>query len=162
MIVVCNSTPLVHLSAMNKLEVLKELFGEIRIPEEVYQEIVLDGAGKPGAKEVKMADWISAEAVQDRLAVQTLNSYLGLGESACIVLAKQLSADLLIFDDRLARLESEALNLNITGTIGVLILSDKKGMLDFPTSVDELLATGFRLSAKDYKHIINLWRSQKK
>lgn len=117
---------------------------------------MVHGFDKPGAKQVKQANWIRTESVHDQLAIHTLNTHLGLGESACIVLAKQLSAGLIIFDDRLARIEAETLNLPVTGTVGVLLAASKKKMLDFPTSLNELLATGFRLSEKEYERVIQL------
>ena len=157
--VVANSTPLVHLSAMRRLALLEELFSEIWIPKAVYQEIVVDGVGKPGAVEAKNAKWIKSVAVEDELAVTALNSHLGLGESACIVLAKQMAADLVIMDDRLARIQAEALELKVTGTIGLLLLADERQMLNFRDALDDLLTTGFRLSPKVYDHVIQLWQS---
>jgi len=161
MIIVANSTPLVHLSAINRLELLQQIAGELSIPEEVYQEVVSSGAGKPGAEEVKRSAWIKVEKVKDRLALKALQSRLGLGESACIVLAKELTSDILIMDDRLARLEAEALGLPVMGTIGLLLAIAQKGGLDFSQTLDELLNSGFRLSAKDYQQILELWRPMK-
>lgn len=64
--VISNSTALVHLSAAGRLNLLQELFGEIYIPEEVYHEVVIAGAGKPGAVEVQTADWIHTLAITNR------------------------------------------------------------------------------------------------
>jgi predicted nucleic acid-binding protein len=160
MIIIANSTPLVHLSAIGRLKVLKEICGEIRIPEEVYQEVVEFGSGKPGAREVKQAKWIHVESVKDKLALAALQSRLGAGESACIVLAKELPSNLLILDDRLARLEAEALGLTVTGTVGLLLRAGQKGSIDFPKTLRELVDSGFRLGAKDYEKIIELWHSR--
>lgn len=160
MIAVANSTPLVHLSAMKKLQVLKDCYSEIFIPREVYIEVVEQGVGKPGEAEVKKANWIKTVSVDDRLAIQAFSTYLGLGESACIVLAMQIGVDLVIFDDRLARLEAEALNLKVVGTIGILMQAALKGMLDFPTSLKELIRTGFHLSLAESQRIMNIWKSQ--
>ena len=161
MIIISNSTPLVHLSAMDKLDLLKQLFGEIRIPEEVYQEVIIRGQGKPGSEEVGAARWIKREMVKDQLAVSTLNTRLGVGESACLILAIELGADLVILDDRSARLEAQALGLKITGSIGVLLKADEEGLVDFGRSFDELLATGFRLSPKERERILQLWQAKK-
>lgn len=160
MIIIANSTPLVHLSAIGRLEILKEICGELWIPQEVFQEVVEFGSGKPGAKEVKQAKWIHVENAKDKLALAALQSRLGSGESACIVLAKELTSNLLILDDRLARLEAEALGLTVTGTVGLLLKAGQKGSIDFPNALHELVGSGFRLGAKDFERIIELWQSR--
>ena len=93
MIVVSNSTPLIHLAAMNRLKLLPQLFGEIVIANEVYEEVVLKGAERPGSSEVQSATWIKRHAIDNSLACTILQNNLGAGESATIVLALELNAD---------------------------------------------------------------------
>lgn len=50
--VVCNSSPLIHLAKVGKLELLKDYFTEILIPEAVYRECVVDGRDKEDAKRI--------------------------------------------------------------------------------------------------------------
>lgn len=50
--VVSNSTPLIALSRIGKLDILRVVFGTIAIPEAVFNEVVKDGASRPGANEV--------------------------------------------------------------------------------------------------------------
>src|SRR5947209_4168376 len=107
MIVVSDSTALMHLAAMGRLAVLRDLFLEIHIPDEVYQEVVLRGAGRPGTAEVQAADWVKKRALTNTLAFSILHAALGAGESACIVLAAEMGADLVILDDRAARLQAQ-------------------------------------------------------
>ncbi len=159
--VVCNATPLIHLSAMGQLELLRELFGEISIPDEVYAEVVLQGAGKPGEAEVRNATWIRRCQVSDPSALRTLKAILGEGEAACIILAIAMKADLVILDDRLARLHAQAHDLRITGTIGVLLKAAERGNVDFERALSDLLATGFRLSPQETQRIMNLWQRQR-
>lgn len=161
MIVIANSTPLVHLSAIGNFQLLQKLFNEIFIPEEVYQEVVVHGAGKPGSKEVKKAKWIKKVAVENKLAFSAYTTRFGLGESGCLVLAKEMNADLLIMDDRAARTEAELQDLKVTGTVGVLLMADQMGLINFQKGLDDLLASGFRLNIREYNRIIELWRSRK-
>ena len=53
---VTNSTPLIELSKINQLNLLRKVYGSILIPEEVYIEVAVDGAGKQGAAEVRAAE----------------------------------------------------------------------------------------------------------
>lgn len=58
MSVVSNASPLINLARIGKLDLLRQLYGELFIPEAVWQEVVTDGVGQPGAVDVKVATWI--------------------------------------------------------------------------------------------------------
>ena len=105
MIVLSNATPLINLSAIGYLDLLRTLFGTLIIPEAVYQEVVVDGQGRPGATEVGNASWIMRQSVTDQRAVQQLmnGTRLKRGESEVIILATERQPDYLILDDLAAR-----------------------------------------------------------
>jgi predicted nucleic acid-binding protein len=65
MIVVSNATPLISLSLINQLGLLKTLYGQVYIPPAVYEEVVTKGRERPGAKEVAQADWIVVSEVPE-------------------------------------------------------------------------------------------------
>lgn len=113
--VVSNSTPLIHLSAMGRLDLLEVLFREILIPEEVYEEVVLHGGDRPGRAEVCKAKWISRCHAPNRAVLQALQATLGAGEAACIALAGSIRAEVVILDDKLARLHALSQGLRVTG-----------------------------------------------
>ena len=46
--IVTNSTPLIELSKIKQLDLLRKVYGLILTPEEVYIEVAVDGAGKQG------------------------------------------------------------------------------------------------------------------
>lgn len=116
--------------------------------------------GKPGEIEVSKAKWIKRRRVANRSALQALEATLGLGEAACIVLGMTIGSNLVILDDRIARLHAKAQGLRITGTVGILLAAAEKGKLDFEQSLSKLITTGFRLSPHEYERIVNLWRKQ--
>jgi predicted nucleic acid-binding protein len=85
MIVVSNTTPLIGLATIRKLDLLKVLFGELYIAPAVYDEAVVAGHETGGAKrEVSEATWIKIVQVQDRLAVDVLLDELDMGEAETI------------------------------------------------------------------------------
>lgn len=55
---VANSTPLIALSLIGRLDLLKELLGETLVPALVYHEVVPLGGTRPGVREVSQADWL--------------------------------------------------------------------------------------------------------
>lgn len=97
--VVSNSTPLIALAKIQKLDLLKHFFGTVSIPQEVYDEVVTRGGPLYGADEVSRASWIRVVSVENRTAVDALSLTLDRGEAEAIALAREIDA-LLIIDDR--------------------------------------------------------------
>jgi len=79
--VVSNSGPLIALATIGRLDLLKDLFGQVCIPQAVYDEVVVYGEGEPGTKETDEAEWIKTFKVEDRLAVSLLREEMAAGES---------------------------------------------------------------------------------
>ena len=63
--VVTDSSPLVILTKLGCLDFLNRLFPRIYISAEVHHEVVIAGAGLPGASEVSKAEWIKVKAIQN-------------------------------------------------------------------------------------------------
>jgi len=121
MIFVSNASPLVNLARIGRLELLRDLFGEMCVPDAVWEEVVVAGEGQPGAQLLAQARWVVRRQVQNRSLVQALRQELDAGEAEAIVLALELKADLLLMDERLGRETAQHLGLKPTGVIGVLI-----------------------------------------
>ena len=71
---------------------------------------------------------------------------LGLGERQAIALAQELNANLLIVDDKLARLIAERRHIDFMGTVGLLKLAADKGLLQLAPAIADLRSVGFYLS----------------
>ena len=155
MTAISNSTPLIVLAKINRLDLLKDYFGEIYIPEEVYDEVVRRGGNLAGSSEVASCNWIKVEPVKNRMAVETLSLSLDKGEAEAIVLSREKDS-LLIIDDGAGRKTAELLGVKITGTVGVLLLASMDGRLNLRKTMDELKSVGFRLSETQYKRILSV------
>lgn len=148
-IVIADSSCLIALSKIRQLQLLQNLFGRILIPTAVHHEIVVRGAGRPGAAEVAEAEWIETVSIKDYLALRTLKLTLGAGESEAIVLASEQAADFIILDDWRARRVALELDLPVVGTVAILDKAVEKGLLlDLPTSLEDLRRVGFRFLLK--------------
>ena len=155
--IVTNSTPLIELSKINRLDLLREVYGVICIPDEVYIEVVVEGSGKPGAAEVKAAEWIYRQSVRDKSRVRLLQSQgsLHLGECATIILAQEIDAEQVILDDNAARREAVARRLPVIGTVGVLLVAKNQGIVPVVRPIiDDLRNHGTRVSQRLYCQIL--------
>lgn len=157
MIVVSNATPLIGLAMAERFDLLQKLFGRIYIPQGVYDEVVTEGGQRFGTQEVSDAAWIELVEVKDRLAVEVLADDLGKGESETIVLAREMGADWVLVDERLARRKLDALGIPTIGTLGILLKAKEVGLLRTVAPSVELLRTrGFRLSKRVYDDVLRM------
>jgi uncharacterized protein len=146
-IVISDTTAIIHLSRIRALHLLKDLYGEIIIPEAVYDELLRNGRSQPGAFEVTNASWIKVEPVRNPAVVHKLRAGLDLGESEAIALAIEKNADVLIIDEVAGRSVARQLGQRIIGMVGILLLAKKDGIIaEIWTYLDALDRTGFRLS----------------
>ncbi len=153
--VVSNSTPLIHLAKIGRLELLEEFFGEILIPEAVYRECVVEGSESEDALAIKNTEWIKVEKINDERLKRSLMIKLDEGESEAIVLALEKKADLILIDDYDGREVARALGLKVTGTIGILLKAKFSGRItSLKDELEKLKSTGFWLSEGLYEKIL--------
>ena len=157
MIVVSNSTPLIAMAMADQFDLLRKIFGRIYIPDGVHEEVVEQGGERFGATDVRQAAWIEVIAARDKLAVQVLEDDLGTGESETIVLAREMEADWVLVDERLARRKLELLGVRTIGTLGILLKAKEIGLLlTIRPEVDKLRDRGFRLGRHVYKDVLRM------
>jgi predicted nucleic acid-binding protein len=154
--IVSNASPLIHLARIGQLDLLHQLYGELVVPEAVWYEVVVEGAGQPGADEVQTAAWIKQQAVSNSQLVRVLQQELDAGEAEAIALAVEMKAELLLMDERMGRETAQHLGLRYVGLIGVLIEAKHKGLLSvIKPSLDTLRnVTGFRVSNALYERVL--------
>lgn len=145
MTVVSNASPLITLTKIGALNLLSKLFGKIIIASEVFHEVTVIGAGRPGASEVQNAAWIDVRNYSDhaQFTQWRVRHNLGAGETATILIAQELSANLAIIDERSARGLATSLGLNVIGCVGVLESAARKNLVaDLRATYQHLLASG--------------------
>jgi len=124
---------------------LRKLFGRVVIPQTVFDELSATGASaKVRDWAANLPDWI--EVKQTNLIADASLDVLDAGEREAILLAQELSADLLLVDDKQARQAALDLHLSITGTIGVLDHAARRNLIDLRNVIDELQKTNFHIS----------------
>jgi predicted nucleic acid-binding protein len=136
--VLCNAGPLIALGKLNRLELLAELYGLVRIPRAVYDEAVTQGLalGMPDARTIRLfwqaKGWPIIEVAVDTLAAYKPPLILDPGETEVLALALTLSDTLVLLDDETARSEARRLKLRVRGTLGVIAQAYHTRILSFP------------------------------
>lgn len=156
--IVSNATPLIYLAKIGKLELLKKVFADVIIPEEVRRETVDRG------KELKLQDaFVIEQAIQDGwlkvFKTDLLESPIKLetGEIAVISLAKKMAINEVLIDETPARTAAKLLGLKARGTMFVLLRALEEKVIDldeFLESLDRLIEGGFRLREEIYLEAI--------
>jgi len=157
MIVVSDTTAISNLVQIGDLDLLQSLYKEVVIPESVYQELqVLIEQNFVSAQELQR-DWIIVKQVEHQENVNGLLKDLDQGESEAIVLGIELSADFLSIDEKTGRLIAAEKQIKTIGTLGVLLESKRKGLIDSVAhKMDHLREIGFWISDSLYAKIIEL------
>jgi predicted nucleic acid-binding protein len=165
-VVVSDSTPLIYLAKIGRLNLLRGVFEKIYVPEAVFNEAVTQG------KELNMSDafiiekavgiWIIKELVEPKVDAEfrflDTNTKLGSGEKEALKLCKQLNAVYFIADDREARSVSRILNIKPIGTCGILIQTFRQASITEGEALqilDDLAKVGFRISSAVYRRILD-------
>jgi len=163
---VSDSTPLIYLAKIGRLDLIRDVFQEIYIPEAVYDEVVTRGKALniPDASIVENAvgTWIIEERIEPEtdavLRFLDTNARLGAGEKEALKLCRQLDATHLIADDREARRVARILNITPIGTCGIAVQAFRQGAIskrEALRTIDDLVKAGFRISPTVYRRILD-------
>lgn len=157
--VICNTSPLQYLHQINLLNLLPELFGhgQILIPQAVVNEI---NTGRRKNKNLPTLTELSWAVIRPPANTSLLSKYptsLGNGEKHVLALGMDTPNALLVMDDRIARRHAFEAGLDVTGTLGILLLAKQEGILtSVKPSLDHLLNSGFHISASIYRKALEL------
>jgi predicted nucleic acid-binding protein len=144
--VVSNASPLISLDRIHQLALLQQVFGTITVPPAVVRET---------AARLTLPAWIVEQPLNQPLAPVILGASLGAGESETLALALEVRAAWVVLDDRPARRLAQALGLPVMGTLGVLLVAKRRGLLSvIRPSLDALVQTGFYVAPPLYDQVL--------
>jgi hypothetical protein len=143
--VVADTSPLIALQQIGRLDLLRALFGSVLIPSAVAAE----------ALSVDRPEWLIERPLTKPLPLDVTSADLEPGESEAIALALELSADRVLIDEMPARKVAERLGLPLVGTLGILLLAKRSGVIEAVREpVDALRRTGFHMSTRLYEYLL--------
>ena len=140
-LIIADTGPINYLILIGHIDVLPALFQNIILPTTVRAE--LDDA-PPSVR-----DWIAAppawiEIRQTHHVHDLAMERLDGGEEAAIALAIEVHADLLLMDDRAGVRAARRQGIEVTGTLGILSLAAKSGLLNLAEAFERIKSTNFR------------------
>ncbi len=125
--VIVNNTPLVALWELDHFSLLRDLYTEVWIPSVVEDEFLkVDSTARRASLE--SATWIKTVRLRHSQRTFT-DTGLHRGESSVLALAVEYNARLVIIDERKARLYAQRIGLQVTGTIGVLLIAKENRLI---------------------------------
>lgn len=147
--IVINTSPtLALIAALGDLKILRELYAEVWVPQEVCKEIAAGGPTGFGLPEFSEATWLEKPSQQVTPNPMLANS-LDLGEAAVIQLALNQSIPTVCIDEAVGRRIARLSGLQLTGSIGILLRAKREGHpIIIKDSIQRMLDQGIRLSQK--------------
>lgn len=154
--VLSNTSPLVYLHQIGRMDLLPALYGRIIIPEAVAFELSEGARLGHAVPAVEALPWIAVEKVEKAALLQLVTD-LDAGEREALALAVGRPGSMLLLDDGHARRYATMLGLTFTGTLGVLLRAKKRGLLqEVRPELDRLQALGFRAAAEVRESVLRL------
>ncbi|MEX2702745.1 MAG: DUF3368 domain-containing protein [Candidatus Baldrarchaeota archaeon] len=162
---IINSTPLIYLAKINRLDLLNKLWNNIQAPEEVRKECVEVGKDKGYTdahslekffdKYVKVHKLSEEENVKLLRIAEEFN--IDLGEAAVIVLAKKKEENEILMDDSRARRTAKIMGLKPRGTLYIILRAVKRSIISKQEArelLEELISKNFYISIKVYVNFL--------
>ena len=147
MTVVSNSSPLIALSQIGRLDLLGALFQQVVIPPYVAKEIEPTIPGLPG--------FLGVNQVRAARVPRIVRGSLGKGEQEAMDLALEIRASQIHLDDRPARRLAASLGLSVIGTLGVLLAAKRNGLvIELRKELDRLVQVHFFMDEGLYQLVL--------
>lgn len=160
---VSNATVLIYLARLSRLNLLKDLFGQVLVPPEVKVEVVDRGKAKGysdafAVEQALSEGWLvltplTAENSEKTEALAEITG-IDVGEAEVIMLAKQKGEKLVLVDQSNARQVARNFGLMPRGTIFIILTATKKDLVakaNAKQMLETLIEVNFYISAKIYR-----------
>jgi predicted nucleic acid-binding protein len=163
---VSDSSPLIWLSKVGYLHLLKSLYGEVIIPLEVYREVVVRGL-EDGFSDALVIEesvkqgWVKISELDEKnkdICTMIMESDPGIhrGEVEAVLLARDMEC-LLLMDESSGRTLAESWSVKVRGTLYVILSSLRLGLLgeaEAKDAIGGMIEKGFRIDPVLYSRIL--------
>lgn len=156
--IVSNTTPISNFLHLERMDILQELFGTIHIPYAVKQEIEEYFHSNSLWHSCLQKEIICVHNVQTVFILNDPLHILHQGEVEALSLYLEQHANLCLLDDNDARKVATLHNINVTGTLGILIEAKKRGVFPAVKPFMKMLKEQhtFWITEKMFQHVLSL------
>lgn len=142
--IICNTGPILGLAIIGRLDLFRDLFDSVFVPEEVHDEILEGGVKGVGLGSYKKAEWIKVRRLSTVLD-PLLRTALDRGEASVIGLARELKVNQVLIDERKARRIARSIyGLSVFGSARVLVEAKRRGLLEnVARALNEMREAGY-------------------
>ena len=144
-----DASTLIALASCGRLDLLRQINKTLPTTVAVADEALVDRPGSAAIREAINAGWIKV--------LQAEGEIVGLGRGEASLIASAKAGDVLVLDDRAARLEAKSRSLPMTGLLGLIVHGARTKKLqkqEARLAIDDLAAGNFRMSADLYRWAI--------
>jgi uncharacterized protein len=142
-----NSSPLIALGQIGRLDLLPALFGSVLVPQAVIDETRASVGSRPWLRQTRLT-----QPIPESIALARLDR----GEQEALALAIERDHLPIILDDLDARRVAERLHLPMTGTLGVLVVAKRRGLLrSLRTEIEALQSVRFFIGERIIERVLS-------
>jgi hypothetical protein len=154
-LVVSDTSPLLNLALIDRLDLVREQFSTVTVPERVWDELLDGEDGVDALRSIHDAGVLDIVTVNDSSLFVEFRRDLDVGEAAALAYALEADADLVLLDEREARQTARRHDLSMTGAIGILLRASRTGDVDLQTEFDALRSAGFWIADDLYEEALS-------
>lgn len=154
-LVVADTSPLLNVALIGRLDLLREQFDGVTAPEQVWDELAAGDDGLDDLRALRDEGFLELVPVEESSLFVELRRELDRGEAAALAYAIDADADLVLLDERDARRVARRHDRSVTGVIGVLLRAAERDRIDLRDELDRLRAEGFWISDELYYDVLD-------
>ncbi len=152
MLLIADSSSLITLSVAESLHLLELLYGEVKVPLSVYNEVTSENKPESAVLHEYLKDR-TIKVSSDEIVIKDFS--LGAGEIEAMILYKRLKADLLLIDDKRARKIAGLNDIKTIGSLGVLLEAKERKMIhEIRPALLKIYKSDIYLSAELYNYVL--------
>ena len=152
-LVVSDTSPLLNLALIGRLDLIREQFTRVKVPEQVWNELLSGEDGVDSLQSLRSEGTLETVVIEDGPLIAELRRELDRGEAAALAYAIEEGADRLLLDERAARQAARRHGIPVTGAVGVLMRATRDSHT-LQSELDALRAAGFWISDELYQEAL--------